>query len=150
MSIWVAPLGWDHDAWQDDFYPADLPREWRLGFFANEFRVVVVPALVWQQASPALAAQWRDDTHDDFHFLLEATDRPPDAALLQALADRYAGLAGTGGLAVTPWLQGGDLRQLRDVIDTMPEHGVLLLKGAPPSLSVLRNALDLCRLLGRG
>jgi hypothetical protein len=40
--ILIGAQGWQHEAWQDSFYPEELPSEWRLGFYNNEFPLVVV------------------------------------------------------------------------------------------------------------
>lgn len=40
--ILIGSLGWQHAAWQDNFYPEDLPPEWRLGYYSNEFPLAVV------------------------------------------------------------------------------------------------------------
>lgn len=42
--VLIGSVGWRHRAWQDSYYPADLPPEWQLGYYANEFPVVLVPA----------------------------------------------------------------------------------------------------------
>ena len=34
---------WEHPAWNQEFYPDDLPEDWRLSYYANEFPVVLVP-----------------------------------------------------------------------------------------------------------
>lgn len=40
--IFIGSAGWQHDAWQGNFYPEDLPEDWRLGYYANEFPVVLL------------------------------------------------------------------------------------------------------------
>jgi Uncharacterized conserved protein len=145
----IAPLGWDHDGWSGTFYPDDLPPEWRLAYYGNEFRAVVVPAALWQQADAATAAQWAADTAEGFSFLLEAADTPPPVTLREALADRYGGVAGEGGLPVLRWEGGADARALRAALAALPDAGVLLVTGAPPSLQALRTAQTITQLLGR-
>lgn len=147
--MFIASLGWDHDGWSGAFYPDGLPPEWRLTYYGNEFRAVVVPAALWQQADAVTAAQWATDTAEGFCFLLEAADTPPPPALREALADRYGGVAGTGGLPVVRWEGGADARALREAVEAVPAHGVLLIVGAPPSLRALRTAQTIARLLGR-
>lgn len=101
-DIDIAARGWDHDAWCGDFFPLDLPKEWRLTFYANHFRSVLVPARTLLRAESVNLADWRGDTHEEFRFFLEITARLVErfrphgvAALLQwldPLADRIAGL----------------------------------------------------------
>lgn len=147
--MYIAAYGWDHDGWSGAFYPDDLPPDWRLTYYGNEFRAVVVPAALWQQADAATAAQWVADTAEGFSFLLEAAQTPPPAALREALGDRYGGVAGEGGLTVVRWEGGADARALRDAIEHAPADGVLLVAGAPPSLQALRTAQTITQLLGR-
>ncbi|MBN2647401.1 MAG: hypothetical protein JXR44_06430 [Thiotrichales bacterium] len=43
----VTTLGWQHEKWQEAFYPADLPEDWQLDYFLNVFSLAVVPQSVW-------------------------------------------------------------------------------------------------------
>jgi hypothetical protein len=36
----IAAYGWDHAGWAGGYYPADLPEEWRLAYYANAFPAV--------------------------------------------------------------------------------------------------------------
>lgn len=95
VRIQLAAWGWQHPAWQGSYYPADLPEEWRLGYYSNEFRAVVVPARQWQAASSAQIQEWYDETHEGFHFYLEIVDFMADwathAIRAQVLGDRLGG-----------------------------------------------------------
>ena len=92
----AAAAGWDHDGWQGTFYPADLPREWRLTYYANEFDAVLVSAAQWSTAPDGAVAQWADDTVSAFRFFLGWHG----SAVEQAALSRVVGLlCGTcGGL----------------------------------------------------
>ncbi|WP_172600456.1 DUF72 domain-containing protein [Sulfurivermis fontis] len=147
--MYIASLGWDHAGWSGTFYPDDLPPEWRLTYYANEFRAVVVPAALWRRADVATAAQWAADTAEGFRFLLEGADIVPPLELTAALGGRYGGVAGAGGLPVVRWEGGADAATLRGLIEGLPADGVLLVVGAPPSLQVLRTAQTITQLLGR-
>lgn len=88
----VGTYGWEHSAWLDVYYPDDLPEDWRLGYYANEFGCVVVPARVWGAASLGVIEQWLQDVGEDFMFFLELPDCPNDVALeLAIFASRCAG-----------------------------------------------------------
>lgn len=73
-EIQVAARGWKHAGWQDNFYPDDLPEDWRLAYYSNEFRAVVIPAQQWLVAEIDAIESWREDTHKDFNFYLEVDD----------------------------------------------------------------------------
>jgi hypothetical protein len=45
--IELAAFGWEREDWLAEYYPEDLPPDWRLGFYANEYRNVLVPMSFW-------------------------------------------------------------------------------------------------------
>lgn len=71
MGIEVIARGWDRSDWYGEFYPEDLPEDWRLSYFANAFQSVLVPAASWRGASGERLAQWAEDVPDRFRFYLE-------------------------------------------------------------------------------
>jgi hypothetical protein len=70
----VATYGWSHPSWNGEFYPDDLPEDWRLAFYSNEFRAVVVPLSVWSGLDPVEVERWVEDTPEEFVFYLEVDD----------------------------------------------------------------------------
>jgi len=70
----VATYGWSHPSWNGKFYPDDLPEDWRLAFYSNEFRAVVVPTSSWSGVDPVAVEHWLEDTHEGFIFYLEVDD----------------------------------------------------------------------------
>lgn len=71
--VLMGTCGWKHQAWMNDFYSEDLPEEWQLGFYSNEFPVVYVPATDWIDA-PELS-EWTEDVSDSFRFILEIPEK---------------------------------------------------------------------------
>jgi len=71
MSLSLGAKGWDHPDWSGDFYPDDLPQDWQLAYYCNEYNAVLVPANAWQQADSAALSLWRDEAADSFRFFLE-------------------------------------------------------------------------------
>lgn len=72
--VLMGACGWKHQAWLDDFYTEDLPEEWQLGFYSNEFPVVYVPAAEWINGSnlnTSALDEWTEDISDSFRFILE-------------------------------------------------------------------------------
>lgn len=71
-SLTLAAYGWSPANWSQVFYPDDLPPDWRLAYYANEFKRVLLPASGW--VSPvAQAASWVAEVGQDFSFYLELT-----------------------------------------------------------------------------
>lgn len=65
----MGTCGWKHEAWHKDFYPEDLPEDWLLGFYANEFSVVYVPAAEWLDDTDI--TEWLENVSASFRFILE-------------------------------------------------------------------------------
>lgn len=72
----IGARGWEHEGWNGLFYPADLPPEWRLAYYANEFRAVLVPSETWARCTRAQLVQWRADVRGDFRFFIELACDP--------------------------------------------------------------------------
>jgi hypothetical protein len=84
----IGACGWIHSDWFADFYPQDLPADWCLSYYANEFPVVLVTSPEWRLAEAA-ATQWCEDTDTSFHFVVEIAANTVEALQLQL--DRMAG-----------------------------------------------------------
>lgn len=69
-NVLIGAAGWLHDAWEKDFYPDDLPAEWRLGYYGNEFPVVLVPQNYWQLDSAEIR-EWISETDAAPVFICE-------------------------------------------------------------------------------
>lgn len=65
----IGACGWKHSAWLNEFYSEDLPNDWQLGFYSNEFSVVYVPAADWLEHLDL--DDWVDDVTESFRFILE-------------------------------------------------------------------------------
>ncbi len=48
-SIKLGACGWNHGHWQGRFYPDDLPVDWRLSYYANEFSAVLLTEKQWRE-----------------------------------------------------------------------------------------------------
>ncbi len=71
-SLTLAAYGWSPANWLQMFYPDDLPQDWQIAYYANEFNSVLLPASGWE--SPvAQAAAWHAEVGADFSFYLEIT-----------------------------------------------------------------------------
>jgi len=71
--VLMGACGWKHQAWLDDFYSENLPEEWQLGFYSNEFPVVYIPANDWINTSGSDLVEWTEDVSDSFRFILEVS-----------------------------------------------------------------------------
>ena len=95
----VGASGWLHEHWVDTYYPEDIPDEWRLGFYANEFNALLVPWEQWKESVAALS-EGLEDTDDDFHLYLKLPDTvQPLPNHLSEIAERVTGLVCVTGEA---------------------------------------------------
>lgn len=98
MSIHLAARAWGHAQWRERFYPPDLPADWDLAYYANEFMAVGVPGALWLEASADRLQGWLADTGAGFRFflLLEAAQlagaAEPLAQAVETLGEQCAGL----------------------------------------------------------
>jgi hypothetical protein len=68
--LMIGTRGWNH-ASGGDFYPAELPDDWRFCFYSNNLRSVLVPQESWDAMQRADVAQWLEDSDPEFRFVVE-------------------------------------------------------------------------------
>ena len=114
-EIIVAARGWSHPNWDGNFYPEDLPEDWQLSYYSNEFRAVMVPESVWAAAGALEVERWAEDTNKEFVFYLEVQDLLTDwvrlSNIVKPLGDRL------GGLLLRPRELDADLAMLASCLD---------------------------------
>jgi hypothetical protein len=141
----VAAFGWDRP-WPG-LYPDDLPPEWRLDYYSNEFRALLVPYSSWCDADEACWQEWEEELPPQFRLYWELPAASPGA--IAALEQRCARLdgrcggvvvAGEGAISLSttlPWVHfsgGAGCYQGEGM-------GLLWLDGCPP-LAQLRGQLE--------
>jgi len=82
-ALILAAVGLEGPRWDREYYPDDLPEDWRLGYYANEFPGVLIPAAVW--ADDQDVEQWLEDVSEGFVFHFQLNDRMSGADLNRAL-----------------------------------------------------------------
>ena len=70
-GLGLGSYGWQHAEWNGSFYPDDLPEDWQLGYYANQFSAVLVPQAYWQKDTGFDMQGWQDDVAEDFRFYIE-------------------------------------------------------------------------------
>ena len=95
-DIQAGAYGWLHRHWQGSYYPDDLPEDWQLGYYSNDFNTVLVPAvdLVANLAGgQALSIEdWLDEVHENFRFYIECNAALLDAVGSEALIEHLGTL----------------------------------------------------------
>lgn len=98
----IGARGWEHEAWTGLFYPDDMPREWRLVYYANEFRTVLVPGDTWERVSPEQVSRWREDVGEGFVFFLEPPPGVSAPRVQEAFVRQVRALEGyVGGIVLS-------------------------------------------------
>lgn len=70
-NMQVGAYGWNYKDWHNHFYPEDLPVDWRLDYYANTYRVVMVPEKQWLQWQENDVEDCLEAVEGDFYFYLE-------------------------------------------------------------------------------
>jgi len=76
MQIVIGASGWQHDQWQGQFYPDDIPLEWRFSYYANEFDTLLLPFKMWSTCKFEEIESWLVDVPKDFDLFLEVGENP--------------------------------------------------------------------------
>jgi hypothetical protein len=67
--VLMGTCGWNHKAWLNNYYSEDLPEDWQLGFYSNEFPVVYMATEEWVNNEDLF--EWTEDVSENFRFVLE-------------------------------------------------------------------------------
>ena len=71
-DLLIGAAGWENEKWVGGFYPADLPEDWRFGYYTNRLRSVLVPAGTWTAAdTEPLIATMLDDLYPEFRMVMQ-------------------------------------------------------------------------------
>ena len=91
----LVPRGWEQESWIRGFYPDDLPEEWRLCYFANEFSSVLLPRTTWLSVADDVVIAWAEDLPAGFRVYLEGVCAAHEGKLdrvLSALGGHLVGV----------------------------------------------------------
>lgn len=83
-------MGFEHPAWNTQYYPGNCPEEWRLAYFMNDFRAVYLPGMAWNQSDAQITAI-ADELDEDFELIIELPS-PGDRQNIEASLSRLAPL----------------------------------------------------------
>ena len=76
--VLICASGFIHPDWDENYYPSDIPEEWKLAYYANDFTAVVLPEAIWRNTKPELLEEWLEDIDDAFRVYLRVTTQMPD------------------------------------------------------------------------
>ncbi|MBE0509408.1 MAG: hypothetical protein K0A95_04035 [Chromatiales bacterium] len=127
MQLDIAAYGWEDPHWSS-LYPDDLPADWQLDFYANEFRAILLPPELCAQRSDAELLVWFAQVHANFSFYWGLRDIAQAERLLNLLQreGQPPALVGFVWLAESP--PSGILEQLGRLLP-----GAVYLDAPPPA-----------------
>lgn len=70
-DLLIGTRDWQNTDWAREFYPDNLPEDWRFCFYSNQFRTVLVPGTVWGSISEDEINTWIEDSDDEFKIVCE-------------------------------------------------------------------------------
>lgn len=131
-ELLIGTRGWNESEWADDYYPDDMPEDWRFCFYSNNFRAVLIPETILGVILEGLGAKdvgdWAEDSDQDFKFILElpgnllsAPDSAPIQEALSKLEECIAAIKPrVAGLLWKPEPSGfGDASEFKIVLDIL-------------------------------
>jgi uncharacterized protein YecE (DUF72 family) len=75
MRVLVGTSGWSYKEWKGSFYPAKLPQNQMLSFYAARFPTVEVNNSFYRIPSEKVLAGWTTQVPADFRFVVKASRR---------------------------------------------------------------------------
>ena len=115
-NIQVGTFGWQHEKWNGSFYPEDMPEDWQLDFYANTYRVVLVPEKQWCSWSSDEIAETVEAVEGEFSFFFELVSIEDETTVqaLEVIAKEFGELA--AGIVVF----GDDVENVSNTIANLP------------------------------
>lgn len=146
-TVLLGAEGWLHPGWQGEFYPDDLPEDWRLAYYCTQLHAVFLPHPVWSGAAETEIRQWLEDTQPGFRFVLEPGPAGvADTSMTALFGDRLGRIAPRADPHLLWFDAKTDLRQLKVAIDAAPKPLYLFSRDA--HLPTLRQVATLIELMG--
>jgi uncharacterized protein YecE (DUF72 family) len=83
MKILVGTSGWSYKEWKGSFYPAKLPADEMLRFYASHFPTVEVNNSFYRIPAERVLAGWAEQVPEHFQFVMKASRRVTHNARLK-------------------------------------------------------------------
>ncbi|MDH5544086.1 MAG: hypothetical protein OEZ43_00750 [Gammaproteobacteria bacterium] len=90
-AINIASNDWDNPHLLTHYYPEDLPEDWRLDYYANEFSAVWVPEEKWRGVPKAVSESWLEAVDGKTGFLFEGASPADQVSLTETFGELCIG-----------------------------------------------------------
>jgi len=147
-TVRVGVCDWDQPHWLGSFYPEDLPEDWRLSYYANEFSAVLVPETKWR-AENVDFEQWAEDVPEGFrfYFLTSQINEGELKGPQDSLGELFAGFVGPQGSDSVALIQyeTKSLREWKGWLQQADYSAIFLMDDSPGSkqLSDFQSLIEL-------
>ncbi|MEE8388157.1 MAG: DUF72 domain-containing protein [Acidiferrobacterales bacterium] len=131
-ELMVGTTGWDHNDWVVDYYPDDLPDDWRFAYYSNDHRSVLVPADHFQTYDEDALSELLEDCDESFRFVVEIPEtclEDTGTELLQAFLNGISSLYSRLGGFYLPLGEATSqgVARLPAKVKLLQEHGPLCI-----------------------
>lgn len=65
----IGTKGWSHKTWLGSFYPDDMPVDWQLDYYSNQFACVLVTQQEWEQWSTEQIVEIANNLAEETFFI---------------------------------------------------------------------------------
>lgn len=76
--VLIGAAGFKHHGWDESYYPPDIPEDWKLAFYANDFTAILLPEYVWRKADQDEMEDWLEDIDEGFRVYLRVSTKMPE------------------------------------------------------------------------
>lgn len=138
-EVLIGAADWQVQAWRDSYYPDDLPAEWQLGYYANEFTTTFIRYHAFSNEDDSeYLAEMMEGCQEQFHpvivFNIADGNTPATDAIAHwlDLVDSDMGLQRPAGVMLTGDSGMFDRSLLREWRERIPSQLPLALDIAGP------------------
>jgi hypothetical protein len=129
MNVLLGAATWQVPRWEQEYYPQDLPEEWQLSYYANEFSTTLIDCHHYLGAeSLDHLGEILEDCHDEFRPVLSVHCQQVVPAQLGEfidyleLLDPEIGYSRLAGVYMTGLTQAEDCKELAEWRARVPEE----------------------------
>lgn len=138
VELLIGVYGWEGRDWGSDYYPEDLPVEWRLDYCANALRLLVVPEQQLAAADCDDVAEWSEAADEGLVLLFETKPRH-----LEICDNVDGGVFGLLAPMASDGLSGGEWRwRVLNSVKGAPSRVAFSCFAQTPSPAELRRKID--------
>jgi uncharacterized protein YecE (DUF72 family) len=129
VRVLAGSSGYSYKEWKGPFYPADLPADQMLGFYAQRLPTVEINNTFYRMPARAVLERWAQDTPEGFVFALKSPGRITHQKRLGDVGDALAYFLETSAALqakrgpvlyqLPPYLR-KDLERLRRFLERLP------------------------------